>query len=103
MGTIVDNYAKAGTPDRRQVIELVEEAVEGGCRWAQACSALEISIRTYQRWMRDDGVDNDQVSHRKQVYEAAKQRHPERCTGATRDWELSNEVWLIRIERRQKN
>ena len=29
-----------------------------------------------------------------QVYEAAKQRHSERWTGTTRDWELSDEVWL---------
>ena len=43
---------------------------------------------------RHDGRDAAILSHRKQVYEAAKQRHPERWTGATRDWELKDEVWL---------
>jgi putative transposase len=32
--------------------------------------------------------------NRKQVYEAAKQRCPERWSGATRNWELKDEVWL---------
>ena len=43
---------------------------------------------------RHDGRDGAILSHRKQVYEAAKQRHPERWTGTTRDWELNDEVWL---------
>ena len=41
-----------------------------------------------------DGRDAMILRHRKQVYEAAKQRHPERWTGSTRDWELKDEVWL---------
>ncbi len=28
------------------------------------------------------------------VYAAAKKRRPERWTGATREWELKDEVWL---------
>jgi putative transposase len=43
---------------------------------------------------RHDGRDAAILRRRKQVYEAAKQRHPERWTGATRDWKLENEVWL---------
>ena len=31
---------------------------------------------------------------REQVYEAAKQRCPERWSGATRNWQLNSEVWL---------
>jgi putative transposase len=54
-----------GNPDRQQVIALVEEAVDGGCRRAQACSALEISLRIYQRWMRDGDSDNAKVDGRK--------------------------------------
>ncbi|MDH6156684.1 transposase InsO family protein [Janthinobacterium sp. CG_23.4] len=50
-------------PDRQQVITLVEEAVDGGCRRAQACGALEISLRTYQRWMQ--GSDGSQADGRK--------------------------------------
>jgi hypothetical protein len=45
------------TPDRQQVITLVEEAVDSGCRRAQACDALEISLRTYQRWVQGDDSD----------------------------------------------
>lgn len=34
------------------------------------------------------------MRRRKQVYEAAKIRRPERWTGATQDWNLKDEVWL---------
>ncbi len=37
------------------MIELIEEAVGCDCRRAQACEALGISLRTYQRWTREDG------------------------------------------------
>ncbi|MDH6156681.1 hypothetical protein H4V96_000783 [Janthinobacterium sp. CG_23.4] len=43
---------------------------------------------------RHDGRDGAILKYRKQVYEAAKQRHPERWAGTTRDWELNDEVWL---------
>ena len=43
---------------------------------------------------RHDGRDATILAHRKQVYEAAKERHPERWTGETRDWNLKDEVWL---------
>lgn len=43
---------------------------------------------------RHDGRDTAILRHREQVYEAAKQRHPERWSGATRDWTLKDEVWL---------
>jgi putative transposase len=43
---------------------------------------------------RHDGQAATILGHRKQVYEAAKQRRPERWSGATRDWELKDEVWL---------
>ncbi len=43
---------------------------------------------------RHDGRDAMILRYRKQVYEAAKQRHPERWTGSTRDWKLKGEVWL---------
>lgn len=45
------------------VIELVEEAVDSGCRRALACDALELSLRTYQRWVRNG--DSGQVDGRK--------------------------------------
>lgn len=43
---------------------------------------------------RHDVRDAATLSQRKQVYEAAKQRHPERCTGTTRDLALNDEFWL---------
>jgi transposase InsO family protein len=32
---------------------LIKEAVQAGCRLAPACAELGLSIRTYQRWVRD--------------------------------------------------
>ena len=34
------------------------------------------------------------LQHRKAVYEAAKQRHPQRWSGQTRNWEPIGIVWL---------
>jgi putative transposase len=52
-----------GTLDRQLVTELIEEAVDSGCRRAQACSALDISLRSYQRWTEEDG--NGMMDRRK--------------------------------------
>lgn len=46
-----------GPTDRHRVLELVSEAVRGGCRKASACAALGLSLRTVQRWERDGVVD----------------------------------------------
>ena len=43
---------------------------------------------------RDDGKADAILRHREQVYEAARQRCPERWSGATRNWKLKDEVWL---------
>lgn len=43
---------------------------------------------------RHTGQDEDTLKRRQVVYEAAKARHPERWTSKTRDWTLSDEVWL---------
>jgi transposase InsO family protein len=56
-----------GTPDRQLVIELIEEAVVDGCRRAAACTMLDISLRTYQRWTQEEGdgkVDGRKGSRR---------------------------------------
>ena len=45
-----------GTPDRLLVKDLIDEAASNGCRLAPACAELEISLRTYQRWTREDGT-----------------------------------------------
>jgi putative transposase len=43
------------TPDRREAIELIEEARESGSRIIPACKALDISVRTYERWRSEEG------------------------------------------------
>ena len=43
---------------------------------------------------RHDGKAEAILRRREQVYEAAKQRCPERWSGATRNWKLKDEVWL---------
>ncbi len=48
-----------GAPDRRQAMELIQEAVQAGARCAAACAALNLSVRTYQRWVREGGVKAD--------------------------------------------
>ncbi len=39
--------------DRRNVIELIEEAVRSGARKTKACRVLHISSRTFHRWQRN--------------------------------------------------
>ena len=34
------------------------------------------------------------TAQRKAVYEAARQQHPERWSGATRNWEPAGQAWL---------
>jgi putative transposase len=48
-----------GTRDRRQAIELIDEAVAAGARKAHACAALGLSLRTVQRWTRDGAASGD--------------------------------------------
>ena len=43
---------------------------------------------------RHDGTATQVLEHRKQAYEAARQRRPERWSGDTRNWNLKDEVWL---------
>lgn len=43
---------------------------------------------------RHDGQAAEILQQRERVYAAAKERRPERWTGATRDWKLNEEVWL---------
>lgn len=43
---------------------------------------------------RHTGIDQKILEKRKLLYEAAKQKHPERWTRSTRDWTLPTEVYL---------
>ena len=47
-------------PDRKMAVELIREAKEDGCRLKLACQELNISVRTYERWTRNEGVESDQ-------------------------------------------
>jgi transposase InsO family protein len=47
------------TRDRRQAIELIDEAVAAGARRARACALLGLSLRTVQRWTREGGCSED--------------------------------------------
>ncbi|HTR06822.1 MAG TPA: IS3 family transposase [Paraburkholderia sp.] len=40
-------------PDRLLCISLIREAVQSGCRLENACKELGLSLRTFQRWVRD--------------------------------------------------
>lgn len=46
--------------DRREAIELIEEAVANGARKALACREIGISIRTVQRWTQSGTLNDDQ-------------------------------------------
>ncbi len=48
------------TSDRRQCVELVNEAHAAGARLKPACETLGISLRTYQRWTEDGDIREDQ-------------------------------------------
>lgn len=52
------------------------------------------SIRFVTPNERHQGLDKQILARRKQVYEAAKQQHPERWAGDTRNWSPIKEVWL---------
>ena len=43
-------------PDRRRTITLINEAIEAGARLRKACDALNLSMRTIQRWRGRDGT-----------------------------------------------
>lgn len=46
-------------PDREKTVELINEACASGARLAQACQTLELTARTYQRWVRGGAVAAD--------------------------------------------
>jgi len=46
-------------PNRRETVELIEQAMAAGATQAKACQALGISPRTYQRWTEQGGVETD--------------------------------------------
>lgn len=45
--------------DRALAVELIQEANQNGARLALACKELNISVRTYERWVSEGGVKED--------------------------------------------
>ena len=52
------------------------------------------AIRYVTPCQRHRGEDQDLLKQRAVVYEAARQRNPERWSGKTRNWEPVKAVWL---------
>lgn len=46
------------TPDRRNAVTLINEAVESGARLHVACKEMGICKRTYRRWLDEEGADH---------------------------------------------
>ena len=44
--------------DRRQAIALIHEASAAGARRHKSCEILEISVRTIERWEKDNGIED---------------------------------------------
>jgi putative transposase len=55
---------------------------------------LHSAIRFVAPAKRHEGADNEVLEARRQVYESAKARNPERWSGETRNWDYIREVWL---------
>ncbi len=45
--------------DRLHAVELITEAVLAGAAKFKACAELEMSVKTYQRWVADGGLKTD--------------------------------------------
>jgi len=45
--------------DRRQAVELIDEARKGGARLEPACRLIGLTVRTYQRWTASGTVRSD--------------------------------------------
>lgn len=46
-------------PDRRQTVDLIQEAQHAGASAEHACQELGLSVRTYQRWIQGGDVAHD--------------------------------------------
>ena len=46
-------------PDRRKCVLLIREANAAGCRLRVACAEIEISVRTFERWVREEGAEGE--------------------------------------------
>ena len=47
--------------ERQRVVSLIREAIESGARQQPACDVLELSSRTYQRWIKTGVVSDGRI------------------------------------------
>jgi transposase InsO family protein len=48
--------------ERQRVVSLIQEAMQSGARQQQACDVLELSSRTYQRWIKAGVVSDGRIT-----------------------------------------
>jgi hypothetical protein len=48
--------------ERQRVVSLIQEAIQSGARQQQACDVLELSGRTYQRWIKAGVVSDGRIT-----------------------------------------
>jgi putative transposase len=48
--------------ERQRVVSLIQEAIQSGARQLQACEVLELSSRTYQRWIKTGVVSDGRIT-----------------------------------------
>ena len=76
------------------------ESLEAARRWVHAFvqwynhAHRHSAIRFVTPHQRHSGQEHELLARRATVYEAARQRHPERWSGKTRNWNPVAEVWL---------
>ncbi|MFX3673880.1 MAG: helix-turn-helix domain-containing protein [Paenisporosarcina sp.] len=51
--------------NRALAVELIQEANQNGARLMKVCQVLNLSVRTYERWVSEGGVKVDQRPHAK--------------------------------------
>jgi transposase InsO family protein len=76
-----------------ETIEAARKWVHGFVQWYNA-EHRHSAIRYVTPNQRHRGEDNGVLEQRQALYEAARQRNPERWTGTTRNWNPVTEVWL---------
>ena len=85
---------RPGYPNRPFAgLEEARQWVEGFVRWYNH-EHKHSGLNFVTPQQRHQGLAEQVLNQRKQVYEEAKARQPKRWSGATRNWVLGNVVWL---------
>ena len=86
-------YAPAYPSKPFESIEAARKWVHGFVQWYNH-EHRHSAIRYVTPDQRHRGADQELLKHREAVYEAARQRNPQRWSGKTRNWNPMTEVWL---------